>query len=100
MPEAGAREWGVSVVEKGRPLRVVIAGGGTGGHVQPAVATLQVLRGRLPLEPLWIGSANGLERSVAAEEDIPFRAIEVGKLRRYFSLRTPLDAARVPLGLA
>ena len=82
------------------PLRLVIAGGGTGGHVQPAVATLQELRRRVPLQPLWLGSAAGLERSVAADEGIPFRAIAVGKLRRYFSLQTPLDALRIPLGVA
>lgn len=82
------------------PLRLVIAGGGTGGHVQPAIATLQELRRRVPLQVLWLGSAAGLERSVAAEEGIAFRAIAVGKLRRYFSLETPLDALRIPLGVA
>ncbi|HET9015980.1 MAG TPA: undecaprenyldiphospho-muramoylpentapeptide beta-N-acetylglucosaminyltransferase [Thermomicrobiaceae bacterium] len=82
-----------------RPFRLVIAGGGTGGHVQPAVATLEVLRTLAPLETLWIGSRDGFEREVAARQGIAFRAIATGKLRRYLSLSTVPDAARVPLGV-
>jgi UDP-N-acetylglucosamine--N-acetylmuramyl-(pentapeptide) pyrophosphoryl-undecaprenol N-acetylglucosamine transferase len=83
-----------------RPLRLVIAGGGTGGHVQPARAVLEELRRRnIAVEPLWIGSADGLEREAAAKEGIRYRAIPTGKLRRYLDWRTPLDAARIPLGI-
>lgn len=82
------------------PLRLVIAGGGTGGHVQPAVAVLQELRRRqIPLELLWIGSRNGTERDAATSENVPFRAINTGKFRRYFSFRTPFDAALVLSGI-
>ena len=82
-----------------RALKLVIAGGGTGGHVQPAIATLDVLRRRLPLEPLWIGSTGGIEADAARRAGIPFQAIPTGKLRRYLSLRTAIDAVRVPLGV-
>lgn len=79
-------------------LRIIIAGGGTGGHVQPAIATVQVLRQQLPVDLLWIGSHSGIERRAAEAEGIPFLPITTGKLRRYFSLRTPLDGIRVPVG--
>lgn len=79
-------------------LRIMIAGGGTGGHVQPAVATVQALRRLLPVDLLWIGSHRGLERQASKAEGIPFLPITTGKLRRYFSLRTPLDGIRVPVG--
>lgn len=84
--------------ERETPLRIVVAGGGTGGHIQPAVATLRVLRQRLSIDPLWIGSHTGFEREVAKAEQIPFTGIATGKLRRYFSLTTAVDAVRVPLG--
>lgn len=80
-------------------LRIVIAAGGTGGHIQPAVATLQALRQRIPVEPLWIGSHTGFEADAAAAEGVPFRRIATGKLRRYVSLHTPVDALRIPLGI-
>ena len=80
-------------------IKILIAGGGTGGHVQPAIATIQALRRRLPVELLWIGSQDGLERRSARAEGIPFLSISTGKLRRYFSLRTPVDGLRVPVGI-
>lgn len=79
-------------------LRLVIAGGGTGGHVQPAVAVMQKLRSETDVDALWIGSHDGFERGAAHENDIPFATIQTGKLRRYFSFQTPLDAVRIPLG--
>ncbi|MBA2470479.1 MAG: glycosyltransferase, partial [Chloroflexia bacterium] len=69
------------------PLRILIAGGGTGGHVLPAAAVIEELRRRdQPFEALWIGSHTGVERSVADSNGVPFVAIQSGKLRRYLSL--------------
>ena len=82
-----------------RPLRLVIAGGGTGGHVLPAIAVIDELRRRnLNLDPLWIGSRDGVEHERASRAGIPFRAIQTGKLRRYVSLQTVTDAVRLPVG--
>ncbi len=80
-------------------LRLVIAGGGTGGHVLPALAVMEELRGRdVEVRPLWIGSTAGVERESAQRAGIPYQVIATGKLRRYLSARTPVDAARIPLG--
>jgi len=82
-------------------LRLLIAGGGTGGHVLPAVAVVEELRRRkVPLEVLWIGSHGGVERRIAEEQDVPFVAIQTGKLRRYLAIQTLTDALRVPIGIA
>ena len=81
-------------------IRLAIAGGGTGGHVLPALAVVAELRRRSALdETLWIGSHDGLEQEAAAIAHIPFVAIPTGKLRRYLSPRNVSDAARVPLGV-
>ena len=81
-------------------MRIVIAGGGTGGHVLPAIAVVEELRRRqTPVELLWIGSHGGVERSLAEQADIPFIAIPTGKVRRYLSFQNVVDAVRMPLGV-
>jgi UDP-N-acetylglucosamine--N-acetylmuramyl-(pentapeptide) pyrophosphoryl-undecaprenol N-acetylglucosamine transferase len=84
-----------------QPMRLLIAGGGTGGHVHPALAVLEELERReIATDPMWIGSRAGLEREAAARTGIHFLEIPTGKFRRYLDWRTPLDVARVPLGVA
>ena len=81
-------------------LRLAVTGGGTGGHVLPALAVIDELRRRGALaELIWIGSREGVERQAAEEAGIRFVAIPTGKLRRYLSMRNVIDAARVPVGV-
>lgn len=83
-----------------RPIKIVIAGGGTGGHVLPALSVIEELQRRnVPMELLWIGSKNGVEGNEARARGIPFQAISTGKFRRYPDFKTVTDAARVPLGV-
>ncbi len=77
---------------------VAITGGGTGGHVFPGLAVIEALRDYGITDVCWIGSARGVEREIAESWNIPFYAVPAGKLRRYFSLHTFLDAFRVPAG--
>lgn len=81
-------------------LKIAVAGGGTGGHTQPAVATLAALRSMVSLDAIWIGSYDGVEREVSQQEGIPYYAVSTGKLRRYLSVQTVSDSARIPLGVA
>lgn len=82
------------------PLRLLVAAGGTGGHVLPAVAVIDELKSRgVQLEVLWIGSRNGVERDIALSQGIQFAPIQTGKLRRYLSLETVTDMVRLPIGL-
>ncbi|OXM44801.1 UDP-N-acetylglucosamine--N-acetylmuramyl-(pentapeptide) pyrophosphoryl-undecaprenol N-acetylglucosamine transferase [Amycolatopsis alba] len=93
-----------------RPFRLLVTGGGTGGHTYPALTALRTLQERLSdrgrtVEVLWVGNAAGLEARVTAAEGIPFQAVATGKIRR---ARNPLkmlsranltDMARVPWGV-
>lgn len=80
-------------------IRIVVAAGGTGGHVQPAIATLKALGKRGPYRALWLGTGNALERQAAHSVAAEFRRIQTGKLRRYVSLRTGVDTVRIPVGV-
>jgi UDP-N-acetylglucosamine--N-acetylmuramyl-(pentapeptide) pyrophosphoryl-undecaprenol N-acetylglucosamine transferase len=80
-------------------LKLAIAGGGTGGHINPAMATVTAFRGRCQLDVIWIGGTWGGEREAARQAQIRFIPIQAGKLRRYLSWQTPVDAARIPVGI-
>ncbi|MFD6447199.1 glycosyltransferase [Promicromonospora sp. NPDC060204] len=92
-------------------FRLLVTGGGTGGHTYPALTTLRALQSRLAesgtaVSVLWAGTADGLEARVTASEGIRFLPVATGKLRRsanplgMLSASNMKDMARVPLGVA
>ncbi len=92
-------------------LRILITGGGTGGHVSPALAVVQTIRAMestLPRRPVfcYLGSFEGVERGLAAEAGIDFTGVHTGKLRRsrrwwgMINRRNTLDLFKVPVGIA
>ncbi|MFF5505862.1 glycosyltransferase [Streptomyces roseolus] len=92
-------------------FRLIVTGGGTGGHTYPALTAVHTLRDRLvaegrALDVLWIGTADGLEARVAPAEGIRFATVATGKIRRssnplrMLSAANMKDMARVPLGVA
>jgi len=82
-------------------LRIVIAGGGTGGHTSAGLAVASALKERGVEEIHWIGSRTGIEARRVPEAGLPFHAIPVGKLRRYWDWQNVPDLAwRAPAGVA
>jgi UDP-N-acetylglucosamine--N-acetylmuramyl-(pentapeptide) pyrophosphoryl-undecaprenol N-acetylglucosamine transferase len=70
-------------------LRILIAGGGTGGHIIPAVAVARELVERHGAEVLFVGTARGLEVRLVPEAGFPLRLVDVGQLKNV-SLSTRL----------
>lgn len=63
------------------PFRAVLAGGGTGGHVIPALAIAQELRDLHDAEVLFIGTGRGIENRLVPAAGFPLQLIEVGALK-------------------
>jgi UDP-N-acetylglucosamine--N-acetylmuramyl-(pentapeptide) pyrophosphoryl-undecaprenol N-acetylglucosamine transferase len=87
-------------------MKVLITGGGTGGHVAPALAVIAALRSQDPAVQLrYVGSPTGIEAKLAPEAGVEFVGIATGKLRRaanplkMLTLQNLRDLARVPLGV-
>ncbi len=62
-------------------MRIVIAGGGTGGHVIPALAIAQQLKKQFDAEVLFIGTARGIETRLVPQAGFPLELIQVGALK-------------------
>ena len=76
-------------------MRVLIAGGGTGGHIIPALAVAHELVARHAAEVLFVGTARGMEIRLVPEAGFRLRLVDVGPLKNV-SLVTRL---RTLLGL-
>jgi UDP-N-acetylglucosamine--N-acetylmuramyl-(pentapeptide) pyrophosphoryl-undecaprenol N-acetylglucosamine transferase len=63
-------------------MRVILAGGGTGGHVIPALAIAQELKKQYQAELLFIGTSRGIENKLVPAAGFPLKLIEVGTLNR------------------
>ncbi len=62
-------------------MRLIFSGGGTGGHIYPAIALIKELQEKEPsVEILYIGKLNAQEEKICKNENIPFIGIKV----RYF----------------
>lgn len=81
-------------------VRIAIAGGGTGGHTSAGLAVAAALRERGCRDIHWIGSRGGIEGRRVPEAGVPFHAIPVGKLRRYWDWQNVPDLVwRMPCGI-
>ncbi len=68
-------------------MRVILAGGGTGGHVIPALAIARELRELYGAEVLFIGTSRGIENRLVPPAGFSLKLIEVGALKNVSVLR-------------
>lgn len=68
-------------------MKMIISGGGTGGHIYPALAIArEVLRHEPDSQILYIGTKKGLESTLVPKEGIPFAAVDITGFKRSLSL--------------
>ncbi len=79
--------------------KIVLTGGGTAGHVTPNIALLPSLIEN-GFEIHYIGSYEGIEKSLIGDYGIPYHGISSGKLRRYFDIKNFTDPFRVLKGFS
>ena len=74
--------------------RIVLTGGGTAGHVTPHLAILPHLL-RDGYDVHYIGTEEGIERTMMTMDGVTYHAVKSGKLRRYFDWKNFTDPFRV-----
>ncbi len=68
-------------------LKVILSGGGTAGHVNPAIAIYEIIKKKHPdAEFLYVGTPNGVEKTLVEKEGIKFVSMEVAGFQRKMNL--------------
>ena len=68
-------------MKTGEKRRVIVAGGGTGGHLFPGIAVVEELRRRFDVDLLWVGTERGIEARVMPERGEKLELLEVTPLK-------------------
>ncbi|MEK7593627.1 MAG: UDP-N-acetylglucosamine--N-acetylmuramyl-(pentapeptide) pyrophosphoryl-undecaprenol N-acetylglucosamine transferase [Patescibacteria group bacterium] len=85
-------------------MRILFAGGGTGGHFYPIIAVVQAINDIIQREKIleakiYFLSDAPYNKKVLFENGIIYKEIHAGKVRRYFSILNFLDAVKTGLGI-
>lgn len=78
--------------------KIILTGGGTAGHVTPNISLIPKLK-KLGYEIQYMGTKDGIEKSLIKKEGIKYHEISSGKLRRYFDFKNFTDPFRVLKGI-
>lgn len=69
-------------------MKYIISGGGTGGHIYPAIAIENIIREKEPsADILYVGTEYGLESELVPKSGIPFRSVRVAPIPRKIGLK-------------
>jgi UDP-N-acetylglucosamine--N-acetylmuramyl-(pentapeptide) pyrophosphoryl-undecaprenol N-acetylglucosamine transferase len=68
-------------------MKIVVSGGGTGGHIYPALALIREIQMKsIDAQFLYIGTENGLESKIVKREGINFKTIHISGFKRTLSM--------------
>ncbi|MSO19959.1 MAG: undecaprenyldiphospho-muramoylpentapeptide beta-N-acetylglucosaminyltransferase [Acidobacteria bacterium] len=93
-----------TTLDRGRPinppLKLLVAGGGTGGHVIPALVLAREFCRRAPgREVLFVGTARGVESRMIPAAGFPLELLEVGALQGQNAVARLKTLAGLPLAI-
>lgn len=84
-------------------MRVIVSGGGTGGHIYPAVTIARAIEAQMqaagkPCDILYVGTKEGLEARIIPREGFRFETVQVSGIKRSFSLKNIKTVLQLGVG--
>ena len=80
-----------------KPIRVIISGGGTGGHIFPAVSIANKLKELNPAtEILFVGAEGKMEMEKVPAEGYAIKGLPIVGVQRQLNLKNLLNNVTVP----
>lgn len=68
-------------------MKILVTGGGTGGHIYPALAFVKYVQSIDPTASfMYVGATRGLENKIVPQMDIPFKTLEIQGFKRSLSM--------------
>lgn len=82
-------------------MNIIVSGGGTGGHIYPALTIIRAIQQREPsARILYVGTPHGLEADIVPREGLNFIAVDLAGFERHLSFENVLRAWRAVRAVA
>ena len=82
-------------------MRIIVSGGGTGGHIYPAITIVRAIQEKMPeAEFLYVGTKRGLESDIVPKEGLPFATVDLQGFERHFTLSNIKRAGKAMMSVA
>ena len=77
-------------------MKIIVSGGGTGGHIYPAVTIIRTLQKKIDdLEILYVGTSGGLEADIVPKEGFPFKTVDLQGFKRSLSCKGGINSSQL-----
>lgn len=80
-------------------MRILLTGGGTGGHIFPLIAVIRELKKKAPDSTLLFMGPTSFGAKALQDEGVKLYPIVAGKIPRYATPRLFLELVKIPLGI-
>ena len=82
-------------------MRIIVSGGGTGGHIYPAITLINTIKEKCPeAEFLYVGTRQGLEADIVPKEGLPFATVDLQGFERRLTPKNFLRAGKAVAAVA